>query len=142
MNPVRLRPHHLLCLQTYVGEGYNAAFVAGYDRIVARIAAGTEILIVEGPDDLCAPLLGDAAAHCYRPSVTERDRLAGRDVGLVLGREVAPGIRLQLSAPDWRRLRAAFLDGATRAACSGCRWSGLCSSIAASGFDGTRLPGR
>ena len=36
---VRLRAHHLLCMLTYVGKGYTAAFTANYDRIVERLNA-------------------------------------------------------------------------------------------------------
>ena len=48
---VRLRPHHLLCLLTYVGKGYSPAFTANYDAIAMRIEQGEELLIVSGPDD-------------------------------------------------------------------------------------------
>ena len=77
---IRLRPHHLLCLLTYSGKGYSAAFTANYDVIAGRISQGEDVLIVEGPDDICAPLLGDSEPHCWRDSVTERDRLAARDL--------------------------------------------------------------
>ena len=48
---IRLRPHHLLCLLTYSGKGYSAAFTANYDVIAGQISQGEDILIVEGPDD-------------------------------------------------------------------------------------------
>ncbi len=39
---VRLRPYHLLCLQTYVGKGYTAEFVENCDRIAVRLPFGRQ----------------------------------------------------------------------------------------------------
>jgi hypothetical protein len=136
---VRLRPHHLLCLLTYAGKGYSPSFVENYDAIAARIGNGEAIVIVSGPDDVCAPLLGDADAHCFNDSVTERDRLAALSVGELLGLRIAAGEMVLLSPQRMAALRKAFATGAIRAACPGCEWHGLCTGIAAQGFDGTRL---
>lgn len=137
---IRLRPHHLLCLLTYVGKGYGAAFVANYDAIAARIGDGEDLLIVAGPDDICAPLLGDAEPHCHRDSVIERDRLALRDLGELL--EVAPtvGETIVLGPAVLKQMREAFTTGRTRAACVGCEWHGLCTSISARGYAGVVIP--
>ncbi|WP_439343967.1 DUF1284 domain-containing protein [Vacuolonema iberomarrocanum] len=70
---IRVRPHHLLCLLTYSGKGYSPAFIANYDAIAARLSKGEDIVIVCGPDDICAPLLSDSEPHCWSASVTERD---------------------------------------------------------------------
>ncbi len=59
---VRLRGHHLLCMLTFVGKGYSPAFVENYDRIAGRLSEGEDILLVDGPDDICAPLLCGAIA--------------------------------------------------------------------------------
>lgn len=138
---VLLRPHHLLCLLTYAGKGYSPAFTANYDVIAGRLARGEEILIVDGPDDICAPLLGEAEPHCRRDSVTERDRLAARDLAALLNSPIRAGQRFALAAEPLRDMRAAFAAGHTRAACLGCEWSDLCSSIAADDYRGTVVPG-
>ncbi|RWL09783.1 MAG: DUF1284 domain-containing protein [Mesorhizobium sp.] len=131
---VRLRPHHLLCLLTYAGKGYSAAFVANFDAIAARLSAGEDILIVSGPDDICAPLLGEAEPHCLRESVTERDRQAAASVGTLLGCSIAENMKLQFHPSLLRTMRDAFSSGRTRGACGGCEWFDLCSSIAASDY--------
>jgi hypothetical protein len=137
---IRLRPHHLLCLLTYAGKGYSAAFTANYDVIATRIAGGEDIEIIAGPDDICTPLLGDVEAHCHRDSVIERDRLALRDVGELLNAQLAPGQRLALDPALLRHMREGFSAGRTRQACTGCEWHGLCTSISAGGYAGTALP--
>ena len=78
---IRLRAHHLLCLLTYVGKGYSPAFTANYDAIAERLSRGEDILLVSGPDDICAPLLDEPEPHCLNEGVIERDRLAARDEG-------------------------------------------------------------
>ena len=137
---IRLRPHHLLCLLTYVGKGYSAAFTANYDAIAARIGDGEDVLIVAGPDDICAPLLNDAEPHCHRDSVIERDRLALRDLGELLAVPPRLGESVVLEPVLLKQLRAAFATGRTRAACVGCEWHGLCTSISARGYAGVIVP--
>lgn len=136
---VRLRSHHLLCLLTYVGKGYSAAFTANYDKIAERLGRGEDILIVSGPDDICAPLLDEPEPHCLRESAAERDRLAARDVGNLLARPIQPGARVSLDTGTLATMREAFSAGHTRQACQGCEWVGLCSAVSASFYRGTRF---
>jgi uncharacterized protein len=136
---IRLRAHHLLCLLGYVGRGYSPAFIANYDIIADRLGSGEGIQIVSGPDDICAPLLGEPEPHCLRESAAERDRLAARDVGDLLARPIRAGVRLDLDAAILARMRQAFSTGLTRKACQGCSWAELCSTIAESGYRDTRV---
>lgn len=136
---VRLRPHHLNCLLTYIGEGYSPAFTANYDVIAGRIGAGEDILVVDGPDDICAPLLNEREPHCLGESVVERDRLAAVELGNLLAHQIGRGVVLRLDAPTLAALREAFSLGRTRAACQGCEWQSLCTSIAARGYEGARI---
>lgn len=136
---VRLRAHHLLCLLTYVGKGYSPAFVANYDVVVERLAGGEDILIVSGPDDVCAPLLNEGEPHCLGESAARRDEAAAQDVADLLGRPLVAGARLELDPSTLARMREAFSSGLTRKACPGCEWFELCGAVAADGFRETRL---
>lgn len=133
---VRLRPHHLLCLLTYVGKGYSLAFVANYNAIAGRLAHGEDIMIVSGPDDICAPLLDESEPHCLRESVMERDRLAARDIGVLLGVPVQEGCRIAPDPDLLMLMRTAFSAGDIRSACVGCQWDELCSSVASGSYRG------
>jgi len=133
---VRVRPHHLLCLLTYVGRGYDAKFTANFDTIARHLGRGEEILIVSGPDDICRPLLDTDENHCDRESVAERDRLAARDVSTLLGQSIREGTSLRLNAKLVARMRRAFTSGRTRAACAGCNWVELCTEVAESTYRG------
>lgn len=125
---------------TFVGEGYSPAFVANFEAVLHRIVAAKEpIQIVEGPDDICAPLLSDAACHCHNASIGSRDHLAAESLTILLKTSIQPGQILDLSAPTLALLRQAFAAGTIRAACTGCKWNPLCDSIAAANFAGTKL---
>ncbi|WP_455272408.1 DUF1284 domain-containing protein [Rhizobium herbae] len=133
---VHLRPHHLLCMLTFVGKGYTVAFTENYIRIATRLSEGEDILVVEGPDDICAPMLGEADKHCLCDSVTDRDKKATEAVEALLGMTAGPGAQIVPDADFLRRMREAFGGGTIRDACQRCEWSPLCTGIAASGFDG------
>ncbi|MCJ8140692.1 DUF1284 domain-containing protein [Falsirhodobacter halotolerans] len=136
---LRLRAHHLLCLLTYVGRGYTPDFVANYDRIAARLAQGEDIVLVDGPDDICAPLLNGPSPHCHGDSVRARDRRAAADTGHLLGQRLDTGTRITLDAARLAALRQGFADGRLRAACAGCAWTDLCNVVSAKGYAQTRV---
>lgn len=144
---IRLRAHHLLCLLTYVGKGYSPAFTDNYDRVAERLSRGEDILLVSGPDDICAPLLDEPEPHCLGESAAERDRVAAADVEDLLARPIRAGTRLDLDAAILARMRQAFSAGLVRRACQGCEWAGLCSTVAVDLYSDTRvqrpaLPGK
>jgi hypothetical protein len=101
--------------------------------IVARIGAGEPVELIDGPDDICAPLAGTGDAHCEDPSVRRRDREALRD--LAAAEPPLPGARpLVLDRAAIAALREQFAAGAIRRACAGCSWFGLCTEIASAGY--------
>jgi hypothetical protein len=136
---VCLRAHHLLCILTYAGEGYTHAFIASYNEIAKRIVRGEDIVLVSGPDDICAPLLDGDDPHCRNESVAERDGHAAEALRTLLDRPIRVGERLQLCEATLARMRDAFARGTIRRACIGCSWAPLCSSIAATDYAQARV---
>lgn len=124
---------------TYVGKGYSQAFTDSYDRIIERLAGGEEIIIGQGPDEICRPLLETSEPHCHNASVVERDRQALRDVGKLLGRTLKVGDQLKIDISMLERLRQSFAGGTTRTACVGCEWFELCTTVSAGGYSGVKL---
>lgn len=136
---VRLRAHHLLCILTYVGKGYTPAFTANYDEVAERIGRGEDVVLVSGPDDICAPLLDDDDPHCHAASVTRRDAHAAAGLAAIFTQPVHVGQHLRLCEATLARLREAFSGGTIRRACTGCSWAPLCTSVAASDYAGARI---
>jgi uncharacterized protein len=139
---IRLRPHHLLCMLTFAGRGYTPAFVANFEHVASRIAAGDEAIhIVEGPDDICSALLPDATCHCHTPSVTLRDLQAAEAISDLLHQPIQAGTHLAPGSGLLQTLREAFVTGTVRQACVGCQWKPTCDAIAENGFVETHLLG-
>lgn len=136
---ILIRPHHFLCMLTFLGKGYTASFVSNYTRIIERLNSGEDIKIVHGPDDICRPMLTEADHHCRNDSVRMRDDIASSHIHGLLGFELKPGLRLDLNRAQIDTLRHAYSDGAFRVACDGCRWQDMCTSIAARDYWGCRL---
>jgi len=137
---IRLRPHHLLCMLTFTGKGYTPAFVANFEQVTSRIAAGNEaIQIVDGPDDICQPLLAESTCHCHNSSVVLRDRLAAEAISDLLHQPIRTGTNLLPHQNLLPALREAFVTGTIRQACTGCQWKPTCDAIAEDGFTKTRL---
>ena len=135
---VRLRAHHLLCVLTFAGEGYSPAFVANLAGIVARIGAGEPVELIDGPDDVCAPLAGTDDVHCHEPSVRRRDREALRQIAAA-DPPLSGARPLVFSGNAIALLREQFAAGTIRRACAGCSWFDLCTTIASAGYAAARL---
>ncbi|MCB9989403.1 MAG: DUF1284 domain-containing protein [Rhodospirillales bacterium] len=141
LTPINLRPHHLLCILTYVGEGYSPAFVENFNTIVARLNQGTPVKIVKGPDDICAPLVKNPPAdyHCEDEDHIALDNRALEDIINFLGNDVSYGSILRLPQQMVKKLRLSFSNNDIRNACAGCQWHDLCSKVSQSNYKDTLL---
>ncbi|QQY79948.1 GMP synthase-like glutamine amidotransferase [Keratinibaculum paraultunense] len=54
-NNICLRPHHLMCIQSYVGKGYSEKFIENMDTVVENLKENPNqiIRIVKGNDHIC-----------------------------------------------------------------------------------------
>nr|WP_269582225.1 DUF1284 domain-containing protein [Roseibium sp. Sym1] len=136
---VSIRPHHLLCMLTYLGKGYTPDFVANYGTVIDRLNAGEDIRIVDGPDEICQPMLQEANCHCHNDSVRSRDAQALEALGRLLGHPLTGVNCLVLDADTTEKLRHAFAASKIREACDSCEWQDLCSRIAQNKFRGCHL---
>lgn len=119
---LRLRGHHLICLNFYKGQGYPEA----YKRVVRRALAKLKsegALVVRGADDICRgcpDLKGGVCLHSpgAEKEVTAMDELALDLLGLGEGVRVTWGY-LQMALRNvfshWHGL-----------ACQGCEWRKDC----------------
>ena len=119
---LHLRPHHLLCLQTFVGRGYSEEFVEHMTLVKRQLTANplTPITLVSGADDLCAhcPNCVDGQCTSEKPALFDRlvsDKLEQNPPSTLIG------------IPNNLRITEDILA----ACCPGCEWRGLCSSTLA-----------
>ena len=123
---LRLRPHHLLCLQTFVGHGYSEEFVRHMTLVKNRLTADphTPIVLVKGADELCAHCPNCVDGQCTSENPALFDRLVSeRLTGERLTAQTAPA---PLSGiPDSLQISEVLLD----ACCPGCEWKKLCIKV-------------
>jgi hypothetical protein len=141
---LRFRPHHFLCVLTYIGRGYSPAFTQNFDALIEHINSGNCLIeLVDGPDDICAPRLCDATdttCHCHDTQVQTADKLALADLlKITKFKGLATERRLRLTKDLIRTLRIAYKNETIRTACSGCEWRDLCTGIAADDFKEAKL---
>lgn len=120
---IRLRGHHVLCLLGYRGMGYSTEYVANMTRVhqKLRTAPTTEVLLVAGPDDLCAKFPESQTYHCEDTNIHERDAAILRQLHLSRG-QVLPWEEVE------NRIREYAMSTDVARLCSTCSWRsyGVC----------------
>jgi len=130
---MKLRPHHLLCIQKYTGKGYDESFSAHMNELVCRLKAdpNEEIRLVEGTDDVCAACPHAAGGRCAAQEKVDRmDRGVLRALGLSYEQR-----------GSWRALSLAAVEKVLQTEgfgqiCADCQWMALCRNTQEGWVDG------
>jgi len=123
MRELQLRHHHLLCLQTFTGHGYDGRFVSNMERVSSLMGSGEEVIVHLSPfcDDICSSCPNQREGRCVdEGSVAAKDRSAAEFLGLPEELRIEAGILL----PGVRE-RLLGLDDLGRV-CGECPWIALC----------------
>ena len=125
-HPVRLRPHHILCIRFFDMEpgDRGEAFMRAYRDTIAMLTMdeGTVIEVACGPDDLCGPCTYLGQGRCVSPFGDE-DKVRRWDARVMDGLGLSYGERK--TSGEIRRLigQRAPLDF-----CTGrCPWKPVCT---------------
>ena len=122
---IRLRPHHLLCIQKFIGRGYDGAFTNRLAEIVGHLSANpdTKITLAEGCDEVCIKCPNNRAQVC-----TDGEKVIFLDEG------VLEACNLKYGATDtWDSLsrtareRVFDTDNFERI-CGCCQWFDICKN--------------
>lgn len=118
-----LRPHHLLCIQKFVGHGYDARFTAHMEAVCGTLRVeDADVTLVCGCDELCTACPNNEGGICT--SAAKVARLDGGVMEALNLREGETGKWSALSA----KARALLADGRRfEAICADCEWYSLCS---------------
>jgi hypothetical protein len=129
---------------TYIGKGYSEAFIENYTTIIDRINNGeNEILIVNGPDDICAPRLcdtNDVTCHCRDQKIEQDDLVALQDLKEI--KELSHidfGQKIKVTQTLVSEMRDLFLSAKIRGVCQNCEWHTLCTEISHNGYKEVKL---
>ncbi|MDR3313178.1 MAG: DUF1284 domain-containing protein [Oscillospiraceae bacterium] len=116
---IALRAHHVFCLLHYVGKGYDAAFTANMDALLAALRAepAQRIRLCAAPDVLCA------ACPRLRGAVCESEaRVRGFDARAMAACGWRAGQTLPWALAEAAARTALQSPGALQGICGGCEW--------------------
>jgi hypothetical protein len=128
---VRLRGHHLGCVQGFTGHGYDGPFTARLAAIAGALRADptAPVVLADGADDVCEACPHFQGSVCAREPGAEtrvrahdaafRAALGIAALGTVAIADVASFLALHMESRESLRI-----------ACSGCPWTGDCSFFA------------
>lgn len=122
---IRLRPHHALCLQTYVGKGYSDAFAENMTKISQALAKRPTQMVhfTLGADEICEACPNLQNGVCSKEdSCAELDRLSWEAMKLGCGEVLTWAEATQLVQQNLLE------TGTYHALCDGCTWEGICTA--------------
>ena len=119
---VSLRPHHVLCINGFVGKGYNKEFIDNMQKIVDRIIKdGEKINIIFSTDDICSkcPYMKSENLCCSQQKVELYDKRTANTLNLREKEYTFNQIKKLIKKLDSAKLK--FI-------CGDCSWfeSGIC----------------
>lgn len=120
---IRLRGHHLVCLQFFRGQGYDPVFLGRLREVLERSAAD-KVEVVEGPDELCRACPYLREEQCAHPETSEAEIREMDRAALEILR-LAPGSRLKWPEETRSPLQEGF-GRWVREFCQECSWRPVC----------------
>lgn len=134
---VRLRPHHLLCLQNFRGNGYSADFVRKMTQVSRLLqspsrqeessaipsskAPRAAICLTKGSDDLCESCPNCIDGRCSSEKPARFDSLVLETSGFSYGQLLPDGMKTAGVPAMSREL--------LMTCCPDCQWLSLCLEI-------------
>jgi hypothetical protein len=120
---IELRPHHGLCIQQYLGKGYNELFSEGVQNVIMRLQknANQFIQLVCSPDEVCRTCPENYKGQCCSgQSVVLYDKKCLELCELRFGQVIT-----------WREFRNLIYDkiiskGLLKTVCIDCEWVFIC----------------
>lgn len=115
---IKLRPHHLLCTQSYEGMGYSPAFIENMDRITGALRArpDTEIQLVFTTDSLC-----EACPHKRGEDLCDsQDNVKSFDRRTIEAFDLKEKTYIYSELIDM--INRSMTEARLRAICEGCGW--------------------
>lgn len=124
MKVIRLRPHHSLCMQFFVGKGYSEEFTKHMWEVV-KLAKDTMVEVTFDLDELCSACPNHETGICdSQEHVAEIDK----KVAEVFGYQ--EGDRLTLER-FWENSKVdIILPGRLKEICGECEFMGICEAQA------------
>jgi hypothetical protein len=118
---MRLRAHNLLCIQGFVGKGYDAAFIANMTRVVESLEDATPVTVVATPDALCAACPHARESGCTLHGEGTETGIAHQDRDVLARLRIADGETLPW-AEIVARIAGSVAPQDLDSICGACPW--------------------
>ena len=131
--PLRLRPHHGLCIYYFRGSGYSEEFTEHMKEVIRSLKDNPRIILTVGEDEVCSSCPNRTPRGCSESQKAESyDRKVLELCGLFGSQNGPGGSENELR---WEEFRQAVVSriiraGKRREVCGNCEWDGLCERIA------------
>lgn len=125
MSAYPIRPHHLLCLCFFEGNGYSPAFVENMTGILKRLEQDAWIKLVPGEDIVCA-----ACPHNSHGVCLSQDKVSRYDKAVLTALHKMAG-----DEADWKELQNIVFHNLIQSKrfltiCKNCEWIDICTQKA------------
>ncbi len=116
-----IRPHHLMCIEFFVGKGYSDEFTANMHKVIKYLTTDPLLTVTAKADGICTkcPNMIDGACKT-RDKVDRYDKAVLESIGALDGdREKYTELR--------KKVREKIIySGKRESICGDCEWSELC----------------
>jgi uncharacterized protein len=124
--PIRIRAHHLLCMQGFQGYGYNKDFTVNLAKITEKFQTNpsTFLEIVNAPDSICEHCPHYSKGACNMDASSER-RIRVMDNLLLQNLEIREG-----SVISWAEIKSSTFNlnkQTIKEICGSCFWRSKCA---------------
>lgn len=120
---MKLRPHHILCIQKFTGHGYDEAFTAHMTGLVSLLGRQPEtvVTLTQGCDDLCAVCPNNTGGAC-----ATLQKVDGMDRGVLDICGLAYGVQAPWGTLAPVARKRIFESDKFGEICGSCQWFSLC----------------
>lgn len=124
---LKIRPHHLICMQAYMGKGYSREFEENMSFVVESLEKNKKqiIKVIERNDDICSKCPNSISGiKCI-----SNDKVLSIDNKVLKELDLEPGEYTYISLLD--RVKEKMNKNVFKNICSECDWYELeiCSNI-------------
>ena len=123
---LKIRAHHLLCTENFVGEGYSDDFSKNMAKVIGELKNNPKVKLLADLDDICGPCPENLGIRCENDDLVKSyDRKVLEVLNLSEG-EI-------YSWADIRKLACDIIFAKNRREeiCGECQWNGLCKEVEA-----------
>lgn len=117
---IKLRPHHILCIAHYEGNGYSEEFNLKMKEIIKRLETGEEFKLVFDGDDLCSSCPNLTNSICKTEDKVRRyDNMTAELLNISEDQNLTKDIFASAKSKIYEANKFDLI-------CSDCEWSYIC----------------